>query len=204
MKKITIIIISIISMYSCTKDELERTKLFYDYEPNQELMINVEIIPTNNVSIEFKDMLEEVNADYYNRHGIGVNMTLADRIQLDSAYTKGNAIFIPKGSEEHIRLYIVESEVIKFRAYAYAELYSNSIILNQNSQTSRTLAHEIAHLLGLSHSEEDNNVMTPLQIANQYDVPNEFNTQQIDTVKNILITKSKNHEYKSIRSIIKQ
>ena len=182
--KFKVYIILSILLISCSKEEIieDIPKLFYEYNPIQPKTITVEVVPTENTQLEFQDMLEEVNADYYNRYGIAVNFILKDREQLSDDVKYYNQILIPQSKNENILLYIIPEEYMYFDAYGYSVINYKSIVLREDSQTTRTLAHEIGHILNLKHIELENNVMTPYNGAKQFDIPNDFVEKQIDTI----------------------
>lgn len=170
---------------SCEKHEIE-TRLSYPFEPNQEIILDVDVIPTEGVIVDYQEMLEEVNADYYNRYGIGVNLILKDPIKYEYP--------LPYTEPNKITVYIVPSDYIKEAGTrAYTIWWQNNtethatIILGEEFQKSRTLAHEIGHTFGLQHNKIKNNVMNLSAPSWQYSVPNDFTDEQIVTIKNNLV-----------------
>tara|TARA_R110002074_G_scaffold189465_2_gene355227 strand:+ start:1112 stop:1711 length:600 start_codon:yes stop_codon:yes gene_type:complete len=190
---VTYIIIFILALMntSCLKEQisspLESDKLTYEYLPDQPYTVDITIIPTEDVEVFQEDMLLEVNADYFNRYGIAINGTVTRRELLPDEVKNGRQIFFPKNISGGIKVYIVPQEYVKMpSSLAYAELYSSVIVLGEEVQKNRTLAHEIAHLLGLKHTSNDecpNNVMTPKYRAGQYGKPNDFTPEQVETMK---------------------
>jgi predicted Zn-dependent protease len=176
------------AMLSCLKsEEFVRTKIHYQYSPEtQPHQIELTVVPTENVELNLEDMDLEVNADYFNRYGIGVNTKIDHRISLPDDVLFGNTIYFPpihSASPKRIAVYVLPREAVNVTgALGYAVLGRNAIVLREDAQTNRTLAHEIVHILGLHHLDHDNNVMRPYFISGQYDVPNDFLPQQIDTV----------------------
>ena len=70
MKQLKYILIAIgawIVFTSCEKHEFASTKITYPYEPEQETIIDVDVVPVGDVELEMEDMDLEVNADYLNR-----------------------------------------------------------------------------------------------------------------------------------------
>ena len=164
---------------SCEKHEFPSTKITYPYEPEQETIIDVDVVPVGDVELEMEDMDLEVNADYFNRYGIGV------RLHLKESTNDG----IPMGKDGTITVYVVPMDFIKLEGVAaYTITYSSKqrkvskIIMGEGFQTNRTLAHELGHAYGLSHLREKNNVMQLGTQAYQYDIPHNFNEKQIDTI----------------------
>ena len=185
-------------MASCSKYEVRDIPNVYEYDPDQPVVIDVEVIPMNDVVLEFDDMDLEVNADYYNRYGIGINLYEGDRQYLDDSYRNDGRIFLPqhtdKEPKEHITIYVLPREYVQFAAFGYAIRGHGNAIVREDAQSSRTLAHEIGHLLDLGHVDMHipmfkNNVMTPMGGARQYNMPNDFHERQIDTMLITLDTK---------------
>lgn len=177
------LLVALVTSCGFESDGDSPTKLYHEYNPVQATTLKVEVYPCNGVYMQFEDMVLETNADYFNRYGIAVEFTLMDEIELGSQYTHGNQVYIPKSDKpDVIKVYVVPENVIKLPALAYANTAANGIVLGENVQTNRTLTHEIAHLLGLNHTDIPNNVMTPRQIAWQFDKPNDFNEAQIDSM----------------------
>tara|TARA_R100000781_G_scaffold113591_1_gene82418 strand:+ start:15121 stop:15696 length:576 start_codon:yes stop_codon:yes gene_type:complete len=173
----------IILFVSCEKYEPE-LKNHYPYDPQQNLVMDVEVIPVGDVLMEFEDMQIEVNADYFNRYGIGVNLLLKEGIPYP---VEGESLL--KYELKKIMVYVVPMEYIKMSGVAaYTVRWSNNdgvranIILGEDFQTNRTLAHELGHAFGLNHVRLKNNVMT-IGVSNaQYWTPNDFVEKQIDTI----------------------
>lgn len=169
---------------SCEKHEFSAdTKTVYPYEPFQDVVLDVKVVPVGDVELFFDDMNLEVNADYFNRYGIGLNLILQDR----KPYNDGK--ISKETNYGEITVYVVPQEYIKLDGVAaYTARITTSqgtyadVILGEGSQTNRTLAHEMGHALGLGHINEKNNVMKLGYPAYQYDVPNDFNEKQIDTI----------------------
>lgn len=168
---------------SCENHEFASTKITYPYEPEQETIIDVDVVPVGDVVMELEDMDLEVNADYFNRYGIGVRLHLKDRMvyEEDKIY--------PMGKNGSITVYVVPQEYIQLDATAayIIRTYSSrrvvsKIILGESFQNNRTLAHEIGHAYSLNHIKTKNNVMKVGVMAYQYDTPNDFIKKQIDTV----------------------
>jgi hypothetical protein len=183
LKYIALAILCWLVFTSCVEDDFNvETKTIYPYDPFQDIMLNVKVVPCGDVEIFFNDMLLEVNADYYNRYGIGINLTLQDRV-LD--YTKG----LPNGEEGDIMLYVVPMDYMPregIAGYAVTRVFGygtfGKIVLGENFQKNGTLAHEIGHIMGLRHVQEKGNIMKLGHRSTQYDVPDNFNKKQIDTI----------------------
>jgi hypothetical protein len=146
-------------------------------------MIDLDIIPVGDVVLEMEDMELEVNADYFNRYGIGVNLNLKQRVKYEYP--------LPYTEKNKISVYIVPMEYIKDAGTAaYTIAWRNSttaqatIVLGENFQKDRTLAHEIVHAFFIyEHNNIKNNVMNLSDRALQYDIPNDFTDEQIEIIK---------------------
>jgi hypothetical protein len=199
MKPLFILLIGFVVL-SCSAPEYfspehSKNKLFYEYLPDQNTVITIDIIPTGDVELQFEDMLLEVNADYYNRYGIAIQFNLLDRQELPTNVVNTSVVWMPNKVGKNLSVFIVPQQYVKRSGFGYyyetvsGANFNNGIILGDESQTSRTLAHELGHWLGLDHTAIENNVMTQNQIAWQYDVPNDFNEQQIDTIMRTIAQK---------------
>lgn len=182
-------------LVSCTwEQDIEHQKLYFEYNTEQPTVIDIDVIPIEGIELEYNDMLAEVNADYYNRYGIAINLILKAPQQLPDNVVNGNVIFTPENNNENIAVYIIPKEYIKLQVYGYTVIsnyFNTSIVIGDDSQTNRVLAHEIGHAYGLEHTHEDQNIMTPKDIAWQYDYPNHFNQEQISTIMQTLNTNKK-------------
>ncbi len=167
---------------SCVADK-QNERLTYDYMPNQPVIINVDVVPVGDVDVRFQHMLEEVNADYFNRDGIGINLVLKNRASTIRLNENGYFVVPTIIGKTIITVYVVKENLLKYDRRAFATGNMN-IVLGESVQSNRTLAHEIGHIYGLQHINEANNVMNPLSIAWQYDVPNDFNKSQIEKMLN--------------------
>lgn len=203
MKTRLALLISIVLLGSCAKPELNDRfidPLTYEYNADQPTILDIIVIPTENIDLKFKELESEVNADYFHRYGIHVNVILGERENLPDAVVNGNQYFLPqpktKEEREILKVYIVPQHLIKFEfngnmALAYALPHQNAIILGENVQDNRTLAHEIGHIFGLDHTDKDeyfNNVMTPFNRASRHAVPNDFENWQIDMITNGILS----------------
>jgi hypothetical protein len=168
---------------SCVEDEMNGiTKTVYPFEPEQDIIINIKVVPVGDIELLLDDMNLEVNADYYNRYGIGINLILQER---DLDYTDG----LPNGEEGDIMLYVVPMEYMPrdgIAGYAVTRVFGygsyGKIVLGENFQANGTLAHEIGHIMGLRHVKEKGNIMKLGHRSTQYDIPDNFNEKQIDTI----------------------
>jgi predicted Zn-dependent protease with MMP-like domain len=154
----------------------------YPYEPYQDIMLDIKVVPVGDIELLLDDMNLEVNADYFNRYGIGINLILQER---DLDYSDG----LPDGQEGDIMLYVVPMEYMYkegVAGYAVTRVFGygsfGKIVLGEDFQTNGTLAHEIGHIMGLRHVCEDDNIMKLGHRSTQYDIPDNFNKQQIDTI----------------------
>ena len=186
MRKIVFILLIVFA--SCEKPEHVQ-RLTYGFMPEQTNMIEVDVVPVGDINIDQKEMLEEVNADYYNRYGIGVKLNFMDRIDVpQDLIDNPDKVWYPKGPNNRITAYVINERYIRLPgATAYILRYTGTnaramIVIGEFSQTSGTLAHEIGHAFSLDHVELHNNTMRPSVRARQYDVPNDFVEAQIDTV----------------------
>lgn len=185
----TIVLLAFICLVSCSKEPYEVSKLMYDYNPAQALTIDIELVVADGVGLLYDDLVREVNADYFNRYGIGVDITNISSTGLPDGVVNGKQIFTPDHKDGKIRVYIIPSENIYLPAMAYSIMESRTIVLGEDVQTNRTLAHEIGHLMGLEHSTLDNNVMTLGDRAGQYGHPNDFSPEQVDIIVGNLINR---------------
>lgn len=134
-----------------------------------------------NVDLSSVDL--EINADYFNRYGIGVFSSLEDGQDLPQEVRDGE-LFIPENEfDGFISVYVVPKNFINMRAAGYAVRRTKSIIIREDYILKRTLAHEIGHIFNLDHINEENNVMRVGYISGQYDEPNVFNESQIRKIK---------------------
>lgn len=158
----------------------------YPYLPNQEFMVDVEVVPIGDVEVYLDDMDKETNADYLNRCGIGVRLELGDKMEVPQNVIEGY-IFTPNDVTDKpntITAYIMPREFFNVgMAGGYALIGQNTIVLREDHQKDRTLAHEIGHLLGLEHLDIPDNVMTPYEGRGQYGEPNTFEPWQVDVMK---------------------
>jgi hypothetical protein len=183
LKYIALAIICWMVFTSCTNHEFSAdTKTVYPFEPFQDVVLDVKVVPVGDVELLFDDMNLEVNADYFNRYGIGINLILQDR---DLDYSDG----LPNGEEGDIMLYVVPMEHMYkdgVAGYAVTRVFGygsyGKIVLGENFQTNGTLAHEIGHIMGLRHVQEKGNIMKLGYRSTQYDIPDNFNERQIDTI----------------------
>jgi len=187
----TIVVVMLWFLFpSCEKEVIFPEALSFPYQPEQEIMIDVVVVPLEDVEVDFDAMVKEVNADYFNRYGIGIRAVLGERAYLDQDHKTGNKIFLPqhlkREEKKHFTVYVIPQEYLYFEAAAYSVLQSKSIILGEGYQTNRTLSHELGHNFGLDHVDMTNNVMTPYKRAGQMDKPNIFVEQQIDTMKTFI------------------
>lgn len=174
-------------LIGCSKEDIVDLKTRYPYDPSGSNIINVDVIPVGDVIIEFDDMSLEVNADYFNRYGITVDLRLKDRIPVPQYLIDDpERLFIPKDNERRIKVYVIDEEYVRvmyneeLRASAYA--VKRAVVLGEGQQTTRTLAHELGHVHGLDHVELPNNVMNINVHALQYDKPNDFTEEQVGTI----------------------
>ncbi len=179
--KLQILIIGVILFASCEKQE-PVYRLTYDFEPDQETIIEIDVVPVGDVVLEKEDMLMEVNADYYNRYGIGIELNFLDRIQLSD---EGKF----RGVENRVTVYVVEQSLIQLRraSSGYTIRYTGTInksviVIGESSQRNAVLAHEIGHAYGLHHVELENNLMEKWVSASQYNVPHDLVGSQVDSI----------------------
>lgn len=189
-KLIAIIILSLLFV-SCWKEEfVDVTKLTHEFNQDQPMTIEIEVVAMEEAVVQFEDMIKEVNADYFNRYGIAVRGEFVGRDTLTHKQKFENEIFLPydktKEGREKIIVYVLPKKYIYPMAGAYAMVGHNAIVLSEDFQTNRTLAHEIGHLFGLDHIKRANNVMDVTRRAEQYDVPNDFDEDQIETIYSYL------------------
>lgn len=165
-------------------------RLTYDYEPIQAHSITVEVVPTQGAQYDFQDVYMELNAEYFNRYGIYVEMYEADTLHLEEKYTDGNIIFYPLNREghEHIKSYVVAPENMKVKGAAgYAIPGHLATVVRDDRMDYSTLAHEIGHLfLGPEHSDDPNNVMYYTSARAPQQKPKNFTPEQIAKIKSQL------------------
>lgn len=203
--KITSAILISFSLFSCQWEENTEPpkETIYPYNPDQELIVNVKVVPMGDVQIHFDQMDKEVNADYMNRYGIGVKLTLAERVEIPEPL-KRNVVFVPERKSEkitEITAYILPKEYYNMpNSVGYAAIGTNAVVIREDGQRDRTLAHEIGHILGLHHIDLPHNTMKISAGIGMYGEPNNFVPEQIDTMTTA-ITLNKNLYNKSAKGI---
>ena len=174
---------------SCSK-EPELIQNHFEYAPDQPLSIVVEVIPTEDVEVDLHAMGLEANADYFNRWGINLEFQLKEREMLSDNVKYHNEILLPQHISQEIKtwisVYVIPREYIYFDAHGYANTMSKSVVVAHDAQTMSVIAHEIAHIFGLGHLNEYNNLMEEIYAAGQYDVPKDLNEAQIDTMQTVI------------------
>jgi len=195
MKKL--LFLTFLFLFSCTKDEYK--ELYFEYNSNQPTTIVANVIVMEHSIVTFDSMEKEVNADYFHRYGIHIDLILKEGKQSLSDEVKfGNRIFLPK-NKDTLTIYIVPSIYVNVSgAAAYALPGNSSVVIGDRYIRGRTLAHEIGHMYGLDHVKLENNVMTPFQGADWKERPNYFEEKQIDTILGKLSTQAS----KSLKMII--
>ena len=170
-----------ILLVGCSKEELK--PLFYTYDANQPTVVDADVFIMEHAIVTFESMEKEVNADYFHRYGIHINIELdSNRISLPDKVKFGTTIFFPE-KKETLSIYIIPHEYMNvIGAAGYAMLGRNCIVISERSIRKSTLAHEIGHIFGLGHMEERKNVMHPVSGANKNEQPDYFLEQQIDTM----------------------
>ncbi len=172
----------------CEKQEPVH-RITYEFNPEQETIIEVDVIPVGDVEMKEIDMLKEVNADYYNRYGVGIRINFFENIPVpQDLIDEPETVWWPKGPDYKITAYVINEQYIRLPgATAYLLRYTGNraramAVIGEHSQTNGTFAHELGHAFSLDHVQLNNNVMKPHSRARQYDVPNDFVEAQIDTI----------------------
>lgn len=185
MKNIMTTVTLLTLLVSCQKSELE-PRLSYELNTLQPNTVTIELVTVGGAKYDFQQMYEEVNADYFNRYGIAIEFEIKDSIPIPNQLIENpDSVYFPTGNENAITVFVVEPEYVRFNnAVAYALIYFNKsmIVIGENSVKSSTLAHEIGHVLGLDHMDIEGNVMHPFKGKRQYQYPNGFMAEQVDTM----------------------
>lgn len=173
------ILLASLLLASCSKEEFK--ELFYEYNSNQPTTIVANVFIMEHSIVTFESMEREVNADYFHRYGIHIELNLMEeRMSLSDGVKFENQFFLPK-KQDTVTIYIVPQQYVNVPgAAAYALPGNNVTVVGDRRIRNRTLAHELGHIFGLDHTEIDNNVMTPLQGAKWRERPNNFEDWQVD------------------------
>ncbi|QQO97377.1 matrixin family metalloprotease [Maribacter phage Colly_1] len=184
MKYLILIALSSLLFLSCSKEELT-TETLFEYNSNQPTVINVEVIPTEDVTLNFAEMEYVVNSEYFHRYGIHLNLVESARIELDERITDGPQIFLPFDTDRdvvrnHIKVYVLSEDNINFwgSPSGYAMVDQLNVMVREDVQTERTVAHEIAHVLGLGHNDTKGNMMTE-KVALGSSIVYDFTEEQV-------------------------
>lgn len=189
MKYLIQILSLVILFTSCTKDDIESDRLFFDEVQVTNTIIEIDVIPTEGIQIDFQEMVDEVNVDYFNRYNMNIEFTLRENQNLPDYMKNGsNEMFIPGPSEKYkMTLYIVPDQYLRFgdrTANGYAIQGNDVMVVRESSYKNSTVAHEIGHLFGLGHHGEWNdNIMGEFSTKKQYDIPSEFVQEQLDSIQ---------------------
>lgn len=188
MRKLLLILLLLVA---CEPDD---GPLYYnEFELEQPVMLTLNVYPMEDVEIDIANLLKEVNADYFNPHGIGVNVVLQPRQPLpqevkDAAVGETRMFFVPPsvdGPKTEQYLYVIPDFYMPSGIAGYALGRGRSVV-KLKSLYGSTVAHEIGHNLTLGHVTDWDNVMYRVGTREQRGKPREFLQAQVDTMLNFL------------------
>lgn len=207
----TTVLIALISIFtSCTKEEVFETSAIH-HEVNNDIhtTVNVRVVPMENANIDFQQMVDEVNIDYFNRYGIEINLTLEDSESLPNEIKEEPQLWFPETKDE-ITLYIVPDQYTKsvmyngsrrtYNGYAHGASFGSAkwAVVKESKHKSSTVAHELGHVLGLGHHGSWNdNVMGQFSTKEQRDIPSNFVQEQLDSIQLNLQTRERIQNWNS-------
>jgi len=186
------ILILCLLLLCCTKEE---PLYYYDYNPNQPIMLIMNVYPMEDVEINLNSLRKEINADYFNRYGIGIEVVLQERSELPqdlkdiAENSTDRQFYIPDfidGPKYVQHLYVIPDFYMPSGIGGYALGAGRSVVKESNIYGT-TVAHEIGHNLRLGHYPEWENVMFKLGSREQRGKPRDFLEEQIDTMINTLV-----------------
>lgn len=143
----------------------------------QILTIDVDVVFSNEVrnKINLKKLCKKLNETYFEDHGIDISMRYVGEINVKSQKKEG-VRYVPETSQYKNILFLIVPEKymsyidsvhtakgwekIKSKPFGYSvEISGDSFVIDENNVNVHLIAHELCHVLSLSHVGYFNNLL---------------------------------------------